>query len=453
MKELSPILAALFFLLYAIISIAIGVIASRRESEDDFMIASRHVHGLQIIATMSAGWFDGVTLSIYLAYVYQFGLAALSLFIGIGFGFLLFRYFAARIKRTADTLQVYSMPEYFLHSLGKRNAILFSVFLIVQFFGYLIINFILSGKVLSHLFPAIPYPLAVGVGAAIILTYLLLAGFKAVVRTDFYQLIIMVTMTVMSAAFLFRSTHVLSNDLGLADMGFGNVLGFFIISGFGVMVAPDIWQRVFAAQDEPTLRRGFLYTAIFLPLLALVITVVGIATKHRLPSIPAEDALVKAFMTLLPPGITEFAMVLLYAVSLSSSDTVTFVVASIVTRDLKNYTQTFNEESARRITRVVMIAFVLAAMLIAVRFQHIIHLALSLGSLNLALFPVVIGTMYWKLHHGAVFWSLICVLMTVCGLSLSKSLTPETAALSLPVAAVSLAVFHLLARRFGRTHY
>src|SRR5438067_1995684 len=130
-------LSILFFLIYAAISVTIGIMSSRKETEEDFMIAGRRVHGIQMMATMAAAWFDGVALSVYLAYVYQYGFAALSLFIGIACGFLLFRRFASKIKTLADRLKVYSMPEYFYRILGKRTGILFSVFLITQFFGYL----------------------------------------------------------------------------------------------------------------------------------------------------------------------------------------------------------------------------------------------------------------------------------------------------------------------------
>src|SRR6266481_3184200 len=122
-------LSVVFFFVYVAISVAIGIISSRNETEEDFMIAGRRVQGVQMMATMAAGWFDGVTLSIYLAYVYQFGFPALALFVGIGGGFLLFRHFAARIKKKADELKAYSMPEYFFYLLGKRNGIMFSVFL------------------------------------------------------------------------------------------------------------------------------------------------------------------------------------------------------------------------------------------------------------------------------------------------------------------------------------
>ncbi len=443
-------LTILFLAAYAVISLVIGLLSGRNETEDEFMIAGRRVHGIQMMATMAAGWFDGVTLSVFLAYVYQYGFGAISLFIGIALGFLLFRHFAQRIKTKADEIKAYSMPEFFSHELGPRNGMIFSLVLVTQFAGYLVINFIVAGKVLSALLPSIPYSFAVAIGAAIILTYLLLAGFKAVVRTDFFQLLIMIVMTFLAAAFFAGRVQVTASEFDFARIGAGNAIGFLVLAGFNVMVAPDIWQRVFAARDAQTLRRGLAYTAIILPLLAVVIAVVGFATKQNIPGIPPEDALVKAFTVLLPPGVMEFAMVLLYAVSLSSSDTVTFVVASIITRDLKNYTRRFDDESMRKITRIVMIVFVFLAMLIAINFQQIIQVALSLGSLNLSLFPVVFATMFWRLNRAAVFWSLVLALLTVVVLSATQQLTPETAVLSLPVAAISLILLQLLAAWFQR---
>jgi len=442
-NSMSLVASTVFFLAYVLISVVIGIIASRRESEEEFMIAGRHVHGLLLMATMAAGWFDGVTLSIYFAYIYQYGLPALSLFVGISLGFLLFRKFGAQIKRTADQQGAYSMSEYFYRLLGRRNGIMFSTFLIVQFFGYLTINFILSGKVLARLFPFLGHGAAVVVGGVIILSYLLLAGFKAVVRTDLYQLVIMIVMTIMVAGLLATGVHLQPADVDIGRMGIGNIVGFLALAGFGVLVAPDIWQRVFAARDESALKAGLGYTAIILPLLALVMTVAGLATKSRIPGIQAEDALVEAFSRLLPFGAREFGMVLLYAVSLSSSDTVTFVVSSIVTRDIKNYSLPFSDESMSFLTRVFMIVFVCLAILTAILFQQIIHIALSLGSLNLALFPVVFGSLFWTLNRAAVFWSLTVTLVSVLALSLTGSLDPGTAALSLPIGLIALVVLHL----------
>ena len=45
-------LGILFFVVYALTSVVIGVLASREESEEEFMIAGRKVHGIIMMATM-----------------------------------------------------------------------------------------------------------------------------------------------------------------------------------------------------------------------------------------------------------------------------------------------------------------------------------------------------------------------------------------------------------------
>ncbi len=436
----------LFFIIYFLIVVIIGIISSRKETEDDFMIANRKVAGIQVAATMSAGFFDGATLAIYLAYIYQYGFSAIWFFVGIALGFILIRKYAWKIKQKADKMQAYSMPEYFYKIFGKRNGIMFSILLFLEFFGYLIVNFIISGKVLAVIF-GIPYSISVIIGGIIILTYLLLAGFKAVIRTDFFQVIIMIVMSLTAGIFLFGRTSIPVSEFNLASLGFGNIIGFLVIAGFGIMVAPDLWQRIFATKDEKNLRRGLSYSAIILLVLACVISIVGLATKQFLPNISPQDALVSGFSQLLPFGLKEFGMILLYAVALSSSDTVTFVVASIFTRDFKNYSKRYNEESMKKLTRIFMVLFVVLAVTIAVFYQDILHLGFSLASLNLMLFPVVFGSLYWGLNKNAVFWSLFLGLVSVFILFATSNFTPETAIISLPVTLISLVVLQRLLKK------
>lgn len=444
-------LSIFFFLIYVAVAVIIGIVSSRKETEEGFMIADRKVQGIQLAATMSAGWFDGATLSIYLAYIYQFGLSAVWLFVGFGLGFLVLRAFAPRIKETADRLGVYSMPEYFAHVIGKKSGLMFSVILILAFFLFLIINLIVSGKVLSMIFP-IPYALAVCIGGVIILTYLLLAGFKAVVRTDFFQFMIMLILSIAVGVYLLGHSPIEPQDINLTGLGGGNLVSFLIIGILTAIVGPDIWQRMFAARDKRTLQRGLTYTAAILPLTALIISVLGLATRQAFPAIVPEDALVVGMSKMLPWGFKEFGMVLLYAVSLSSSDTVTFVVSSIFTRDLQNSSKRFNARSMRTLTRFFMVSFVVFAILIGLLYQDIITIGLSLASIGVALCPAIFGSFFWKLNDHAVFWSLILSLLSVVSLFVLKALSPETALISLPVALISLLILHPLLSHIKAMH-
>src|SRR4051812_48003524 len=105
-------LTILFFILYIAIAVIIGVVSSRKESEEDFMIAGRKAHGAQLAATLSAGFFDGFILIAYFAYLYQYGFSAIWAFIGFFIGYYFFRHYAPRIKQKADELRVYTMSEY-----------------------------------------------------------------------------------------------------------------------------------------------------------------------------------------------------------------------------------------------------------------------------------------------------------------------------------------------------
>ncbi|MEI6528666.1 MAG: sodium:solute symporter family protein [bacterium] len=441
------LLSIIFFLLYIIIVAVIGVVSSRKETEEDFMIADRKVSGVQVAATMSAGFFDGATLSIYLAYIYQYGMSAAWMFVGLAIGFIMLRkWYGVIIKRKADEVQAYTMPEYFFKIFGRKNGLMFSFLLIFQFFLLMIVNFIIAGKVLSLIFP-LPYYVSVIIGGVIILTYLLLAGFKAVIRTDFFQLVIMFVMSLTVAIFLFGKTSIPAVEFNPITLGFGNLIGFLLLGSIGILVAPDLWQRIFATKDEVNLKRGLGYSAIILPVLAIIISVVGLTTKQFFPNILPEDALITGFSKLLPLGLKEFGMVLLYAVALSSSDTITFVISSIFTRDLKNYTKKYSGESMKKMTRFFMIIFVFITVIIAISYQNIIALGLSMGSLSLALFPAILGSFYWKLNEKAVFWSLLLSFISVIVIFIADKVTPENAAISLPVALFSLIILQKVFNR------
>jgi SSS family solute:Na+ symporter len=442
-------LTLLFFTIYVGALVLIGYFSSRKETEDGFMIADRKIRGVQMMATMSAGYFDGVTLSFFIGYVYLFGFSALALFAGFAIGFLIFRMFAPRIKKLADQVNAYTMPEFFIHILGKKNAMMISAFLLTQYFAYLLVNFILAGKVLSTLFPAIPYQFSVGIGGAIILTYLLLAGFKAVIRTDFFQLGIMIAMTILACIFFAPKVTFAPVNISMGT-DVGNIIGFLVIASFSVMVGPDIWQRAFAAKDVRSLKHGLSYSAILLPVLAAIIAVVGLATKQQVPGIPPDNALVAAFSQLLPFGFMEFMLVLLYAVALSSSDTVTFVLSSIITRDLKNYTNRFTDESMRRMTRYLMVGSVVVSAAVAMTYQGILQIAFSMASLNLGLVPVVFASFFFTLNRTAVFYTLLLVALSVALLAATLTLNPENSIITLPVALVALPVFELISRLLNR---
>lgn len=439
---MNTLLALGFLLVYVLIVVIIGIVQSRKESEEGFMIADREVGGIQLVATLSAGFFDGATLGIYTAYVYQYGLSAIWFFVGTILGFLLLIKYAYKIKEKADSLGVYSMSEYFFRIFDKKNGILFSIFILIEYLALLIVNLIIAGNIFSLIFST-SYGFGVLIGAIIILSYLLLAGFKAVIKTDFFQLIIMFLMTFSVGAALLGKAPITLSDFNVLHIGGGDAVAFLIIGSLLIFADPAVWQRIFASKSVSVLRRSLSWASIVLFVLAFVVSIVGLITKKIFPGIPVDTALVTGFTNLLPLGLKEFGLILLYAVSLSSSDTITFVISSLFTRDLKNYTSTFSEQSMKKLTRILMIICLLIVVSIALVYKDIITLGFSLSGVVLTLIPVVIGSLHWKLDSRAVFTSLILGLLTIVVLFITKNVTPQTVIISFPVSLVTLIVFHL----------
>ena len=61
----------------------------------------------------------------------------------------------------------------------------------------------------------------------VVLLYLLLGGFKAVVRTDFLQYLAIVFIMVLLIFVLFGDVSIPTSEWNFSDAGFSNVFGFF----------------------------------------------------------------------------------------------------------------------------------------------------------------------------------------------------------------------------------
>ena len=77
-------------LLYASTSLGIGLYASRRKSDSDFMIAGRSIGIIGFVTSVVASYIGGAALVAYSAYVYRFGISAFAVFVGTAIGCLLY---------------------------------------------------------------------------------------------------------------------------------------------------------------------------------------------------------------------------------------------------------------------------------------------------------------------------------------------------------------------------
>ena len=134
---------------YFIILILIGYFSSRKQKEEDYLIAERKLGAWSTMATINASK-TGSILMIFVALAYVWGIAALWYFIGMVVGVLVFLPFALKLKEKAGE-KYYTLADYFKYNYGKKIAALVSFLTIFLMIGYLVLNLMAGTKIFTFL--------------------------------------------------------------------------------------------------------------------------------------------------------------------------------------------------------------------------------------------------------------------------------------------------------------
>jgi SSS family solute:Na+ symporter len=144
------------------------------------------------------------------------------------------------------------------------------------------------------------------------------------------------------------------------------------------LVGPDIYSRVLCARDNRVARRASLMASAFVIPLAFLLAFVGLMARAHFPGIPAEAALPKTLITLIPAGLKGLIVVGFLAAIMSSADTCLISASTILTLNVIRPFFGTAQEKNLRITRVTVLIIGIVSWFIASRQQGIIS-SLLLG--------------------------------------------------------------------------
>jgi len=425
--------------LYFLIVLIIGIVSARKQSEEDFLIAERRLGAWNISASVAAGFIGGGVLVVYTAYIYEFGMAAFWMFIGVVAGFMMLLMYYKKLKEMSDREKFYTISDYFKFKYGKGVGIISAITILLYSLFFILIELIGGGRILSGILN-IPYSWAVLIGAVVVLFYLGLGGFKSVVKTDFFQYFIMVLFSLIIAVFLIKGSPVPSSEFSLSGAGLGTIIAFIILGAFTTFMAPDLWQRIYAAKNPKTVRNALYLTSVILLIFGFLVTLIGIIAKIHYPNIIPGEALLYGLSHLLPAGLLGLGLVMLFAAIMSSLDSYLFILGMNISEDITRNYKELKKEQLVKLTRWSIIGFTIISVIIALLVQSIITVALAFGSISLALIPALIGGFHFKLKKKAVFLSILSGIISVFVILFSGYITPESSIISLPVAFVFLII-------------
>lgn len=406
--------------LFAAAVLVAGFSASRRDANNaaGFLLAGRPLTLPLFVMTLVSTWYGGV-LGVG-EFSYRFGI---SNWVTQGLPYYLFAalfawFLAPRIRDS----NLFTIPDKLHAAYGRRTALLgsFLTLLLVSPAPYLL----MLGLAAQVLFGWEP---GWGMAAAALLSasYLFTGGFRADVRTDVVEFLVMFAgfgvilpwCIAGYGGFEFLQERLPSLHLTWHGGHEPQYLLVWFLIALWTFVDPSFHQRCYAARDARTARRGIAVSIGFWFLFDTMTLATGLYARAILPGL---DDPVMAYPllaeTVLPPGVKGLFFAGVLATVLSTLNTTVFLSAQTIGRDLiMRLRRTDGPDSgggtdpSARWTKVGLVAALAAAFPMAAYIPSVIGLWYAVGTVTIPglVVPVLCAwSDRWRLEGGAAFLSM-----------------------------------------------
>lgn len=449
----------ILLVLYALTCLGIGLWASRRKTDSDFMIAGRKIGIIGFVTSVVASYIGGAALVAYTAYVYRFGISAIAVFAGTAVGFIIFIPYAMKLRKYSGEKQFYTLSDWFNFRISKPVGLASAVILLFVYSGMLLNQFIAGSSILANI-SGWSYETGLLISSSIIATYLLAGGFRSVIRTDIFQYMVILVMIVLLGVVMMGDRKTFAMELvDFSRMNVGMTIAFALFGILIIFQSAEYWQRVYGAKSDRVVRNGFIGSAIFTVITGIAITMVGLAAHVHVQGIEAKDAFAEGLTLLMPDKLLGAALILIFAAIMSSADTQIFVLASSVAVDWFDKLSGKKSDDKRRmkITRIGIVAFTSLSFLGAYFLRDLVAVIVFITGVGFTIIPAAVASFHWKIKPLAAMASFVSgtvYILVLLGVAMFQPQpfeffkdNADLAIISIGVSALTLVLFSVLPER------
>lgn len=429
--------------LYVAVLFLIGWVASKRiKSMSDFYVGGKNLGFWAIAfsarATGESGWLlIGLTGMGALA-----GLSAYWVVVGEVLGVAVSWWLMAkRFKRKSDAYESITIPDYLeshfkstTHTLRIIAASVLAIFVII----YVSSQIDATGVAFESLL-GLNYFWGAIIGFLIVLVYIFIGGFVAVVWSDFFQGVLMFFgLVLLPIVVWFNMDHgqgivdgLKAIDPALINIWGGNedvwmnvftMLGFAMI-GLGFLGSPQVYVRFMSIKDESEIDKGKWVALIFTLLTDAAAVTIGILARiiftdsgtdvEAVFGTGATDVLRVMTENFLPNLVVAIYVAIVLSAIMSTIDSLLVLASSAITRDFyqKIFHPDLKDEDLTKISRWVTLGMALIALGMAMATAILspdrqIFWTIIFGWSGIAatFCPVIILSLFWKGYNekGAI---------------------------------------------------
>jgi Na+/proline symporter len=305
-------------------------------------------------------------------------------------------------------------------------------------FGFFVINLI-AGTKLFVFFSGWAFWICATIMMFVVLFYLLMGGFKAVVKTDILQYVAMLFILAMLALLLFKGSLIPISEWNLFRADITTLIGFFLVGFLFPFAMPELWQRVYSSRNRQSLKNGLLLSSIIYAIVAFLLALIALTVKVKFPGIDPDLALIHGFANLLPTGLLGLSVILLFAAIMSSLDTYIFTAASSIVQDFFEW----NKKTTIKNIRKVIFTLAIIGTIISIWIQNLIIGSYIFVAIIVVLATPVIAT--WinkKIKQRTLLWgfSVGTIGFTIFLIKTISNITPTIVIVALSSTLIGLSI-------------
>ncbi len=334
---------------FIIITIAVGVFAGKlvKNSGKRLIVAGKSLPLFMVGTMLAAQAVDGNSSLGNIALVFEFGFWAGAVIpIGLGSCLLVVAVFYAK---PLNKMSMITLPDFYFRRFGNGAEGISGVLLIISFLILVAGNLAASGFILEVVF-GIDYFYGIAISAIVVVIYTVAGGLFASAYTNLFQ--VYLAIGAFWAGFLFFAGNfadtpwdVIYNNAppefmdlsGLYDVANGALInwGAVLALGLGDIVALDFMERVFAARNPKTARKGALMGGALTLFTVVPTSMLGIVAFYYLPRDTLPDLALPMLSTeFMPFAIGAAILMGVIGASMSTASGGLLAISSVISRNM-----------------------------------------------------------------------------------------------------------------------
>ena len=391
---------------------------SHSQNQKEFILSSRTLSLPGFIATLVTTWYGsilGVGENTYL-----YGIQTWFIF-GVPY-YVFALLYAFWLTNKIDKFKVLTIPDIFRKSFGAQAGILsgFLLFILSSPAPY-----ILSLSVLLKYIFNINLITGLIISTSFSIAYVWNGGFRAVIRTDYFQFILMFLGFLL--LFIYSWIYSISPIMLLKTIPIeyikplgGNTLEYVLVWFFialWTLVDPGFFQRCAAVSSPGIAKKGLLIAIIFWFVFDFLTIFSGLYAVHL---ISTEDALLAyplLAIKVLPPIALGLFFTSIFAVMMSTIDSLSLINATTFGRDILWRFKKDKNQDPTRLIKSGLIIMGLVSIVLAISIPSVIRLLYTIGSLIIPglIIPFIFSLNNNKIvsEHLALYWIITPIIISL----------------------------------------